>query len=175
MKRADNTPQRSLQSIPAEKVQIIVTDLLQLHELGKCEDDAAVEERISQYFQLCRETSIRPGIESLSAALHVDRTTIWRWARGEGCSKRRSEAIASAKAMIASFVEQAMMSGQINPVTGIFLSKNWLGYSDTYVLEQGQQTAQLTPSRTPEEIAAEIERDIPLDIGYDENEREVLT
>ena len=130
MARANNTPQRALAEIPPAKVQMLVTDLMQLHNMGKCETDGEVETRISQYFQLCRETSIRPGIESLSAALHIDRATLWRWEQGQGCSPRRTEAIRSAKSMIASYIEQASLQGLVNPVTAIFLSKNWLGYKD---------------------------------------------
>ena len=168
MARANNTPQASLANIHPEKVQAIVSDLLQLHSLGKCETDEEVETRIEQYFELCRNTSIRPGIESLSTALHIERTTLWKWSQGIGCSARRAEAIRSAKSMIGSFLEQATMQGQINPVSGIFLSKNWLGYKDSFLFEQ-EVARPNTPTMTPEQIAAtleQIEKDIPIDPEY---------
>lgn len=161
--RADNTPQNALKTVPGEKVRVIVTDLLQLHEMGKPETDREVEARISQYFELCRETSIRPGVESLAAALHIDRTTLWRWEQGEGCSQRRTEAVQGAKGMISAFIEQAALQGQINPVTSIFLMKNWMRYQDNYSFEGSPQPLRFAPSMSPEEIAARIEQDIPLD------------
>jgi hypothetical protein len=165
MARANNVPQRSLEQIPPGKVQTIITDLLQLHEMGKPETDGEVEARISQYFQLCRETSIRPGIESLSAALHIDRTTLWRWEQGQGCSQRRMEAVRAAKSLINSFIEQAMMSGTINPIPALFLAKNWMGYKDSYLFEQqGQQDTQPYAHLTPEEVRQRIEQDIPIDV-----------
>lgn len=170
MARANNTPQRSLEQLPPEKVQMIVTDLLQLHEMGKPETDGEVETRISQYFQLCRETSIRPGIESLSAALHIDRTCLWRWEQGQGCSQRRMEAVRAAKSLINSFIEQAMMSGQINPIPALFLAKNWMGYKDSYLFEQ-EAARPNKPLMTPEEIEMQlkrIEQDIPIDSDYEQ-------
>jgi hypothetical protein len=169
MARANNTPQRSLDEIPAHKVQVIVGDLLALHELGKPETDGEVENRISDYFNLCRQTTIRPGVESLSAALHIDRTTLWRWEQGEGCSRRRMEAVRAAKSMINSFVEQAMMSGQINPIPALFLAKNWMGYKDSYLFEsQERQNANPYASMTPEQIAEQLRKDIPIDDEIDE-------
>ena len=162
MARANNTPQAQLEKLPPEKVKMIVGDLLQLHSLGRCENDEEVETRISQYFELCRNTSIRPGIESLSSALHIDRVTLWKWSQGQGCSARRAEAVRSAKSMIYSFLEQAGMQGQINPIPFCFLSKNWMGYKDSYMFEE--QAAKLnSPKMTPAEIQAQIEADIPID------------
>lgn len=161
--RADNTPQNALKTVPGEKVRVIITDLLQLHEMGKPETDAEVEARISQYFQLCRETSIRPGVESLAAALHIDRTTLWRWEQGEGCSQRRTEAVQGAKSMISAFIEQASLQGALNPVTSIFLMKNWMKYQDNYSFEGSPQPVRLAPTMSPDEIAQRIEEDIPLD------------
>lgn len=120
----------SIDTIEPSKAKIVICDLLQLHEMGKCNSDAEVEQRLQDYFELCRNTSLRPGVESMSAALHIDRATLWRWEQGQGCSPRRTEAIRSAKSMIASYVEQASLQGLLNPVTAIFLSKNWLGYKD---------------------------------------------
>ena len=163
--RANNTPQNGLSQIQPEKVKMIVSDLMELHELGACENDQDVEERIQLYFQLCRNTSIRPGVESLAAALHCDRATVWRWEQGQGCTPRRTEAIKGAKAMISAFVEQAALSGQLNPVSAIFLMKNWMRYTDSYLLDTPQR-AQQYQGMTPEEIAAQIEADIPLDEDF---------
>lgn len=155
-------PQASIETVPAGRVQAIVTDLLQLHDMGVCKDDDEVEARIDAYFRLCQASSIRPGIESLSAALHIDRSGLWRWSKGNGCSKRRQEAVNMAKGFIAAYLEQASLQGQVNPVTGIFLMKNWLGYKDTQTVEDARANS-TRPNMTPSEILEQIEKDIPLD------------
>ncbi len=163
MGRANNTPQGSLEQVAAVRVKAIVSDLLQLHRMGKPVTDDEVEDRINQYFELCQATSIRPGIESLSTALCIDRTTFWRWSQGQGCSKYRTDTINRAKGLVSAYLEQATLQGLINPVSSIFMLKNWAGYSDTYQIEQGLISKQPYASLTPEEIARKIEQDIPLD------------
>lgn len=151
-----------IDAIEPSKAKIVICDLLQLHEMGKCNTDDEVEQRLKDYFELCRNTSLRPGVESMAAALHIDRVTLWRWEQGEGCSPRRTEAIRSAKSMIASYIEQASLQGLVNPVTAIFLSKNWLGYKDQVQYEHIRQNNQYQ-GMSPEEIEARLAADIPLD------------
>lgn len=131
-----NFPQSKLDAIPAETVGDIVMSLRGLHELGKPANDDAVEMRIDQYFQICQNTKIRPGIESLCLALHISRQTLFNWSNGNGCSDRCMELIQSAKAFVAAYVEQAMLGGRISPPSGIFLMKNWLNYKDAISLEE---------------------------------------
>ena len=132
----NNYPQGQLEEIEPEAVQMIVSSLKELHELGRPQTDAEVEQRINDYFLFCEKSSIRPGIESLCLALHISRTTLFRWNNGNDCSEYRQELIQSAKSFIASFLEQAMLSGRISPPSGIFLAKNWLSYKDTISIEE---------------------------------------
>ena len=62
----------------------------------------------------------------------------------------RAEIIQGAKSIIDSFLEQAMLSGKVNPATGIFYCKNWLGYHDSISLEES-----LPMTRTQEALRAE--------------------
>lgn len=117
-------------------VQRIVSSLQELHNLGKPKTDQEVEDRIKKYFEFCEHSSIRPGIESLCLALHITRQTLFRWNVGEDCTERRKEAIQSAKSFISAFIEQASISGRLNPATSIFLMKNWMNYKDTISMEQ---------------------------------------
>jgi hypothetical protein len=87
-------------------------------------------------------------------ALHVSRTTLYRWANGEDCSQARQEVIQTAKAFISAFIESALMNGKISPPSGIFLMKNWCNYKDTISIEEnsissGNHTQQLTASQLP--------------------------
>lgn len=132
----NNYPQSGLDDVPPAQVREIVSSLRQLHDLGKPQSDAETEERINAYFEFCERSSIRPGIESLCLSLHISRTTLFRWNNGQDCSERRKELIQTAKSFIAACLEQYFLSGKINPATGIFLAKNWMGYRDTISLEE---------------------------------------
>ena len=132
----NNYPQSGLDDVPPAQVREIVSSLRQLHDLGKPVTDAETEERINAYFEFCERSSIRPGIESLCLSLHISRTTLFRWNNGQDCSERRKELIQTAKSFIAACLEQYFLSGKINPATGIFLAKNWMGYRDTISLEE---------------------------------------
>ena len=132
----NNYPQSNIDSMNPEKVQRIVNSLRELHDMGRPKTDQETERRIEDYFSLCEQSGLRPGVESLCLALHVSRTTLFRWCNGDDCSPYKQELIQSAKAFIAAFIEQALVSGQINPVSGIFLMKNWLNYKDKISIEE---------------------------------------
>lgn len=129
-------PQGTLDDVEPSVVQEIVTSLKELHDMGKPKTDDEVAERIDEYFAFCANSSIRPGVESLSMSLHIDRTTLFKWSKGINCSNERQEIIQSAKSFISAYIEQAMLGGKISPPSGIFLMKNWLNYKDTVSLEQ---------------------------------------
>ena len=132
----NNYPQAGLDNMEPAAVQQIVASLRELHELGRPKTDEEVAKRIDDYFDLCQRSSIRPGVESLCMALHISRTTLFRWNNGEDCSSYRQELIQSAKAFIGAFLEQAMLGGKISPPSGIFLMKNWLSYKDALSIEE---------------------------------------
>lgn len=128
-------PQGQLEDLSKCEVSQIITSIMELHDKGKPETDEEVSERIQQYFDFCSYSSIRPGFETLSMALHVSRGTVFNWMNGIGCSKQRQEILEDARTVIHSFLEQALLSGKISPPSGIFLAKNWMGYKDTVSFE----------------------------------------
>lgn len=148
-----NFPQLALDTMEPNAVRQIVNSLQELHQMGKPETDFEVEDRINQYFRFCENSSVRPGIESLCLSLHITRTTLFNWANGIGCSDVRKELIQSAKAFIASFLEQATLQGKLNPASSCFLFKNWCNYKDTISLEeavpQGDTNKALSASDLP--------------------------
>ena len=132
----NNYPQSGLDDLEPAAVQQIVTSLKELHDLGRPQTDEETKQRIDEYFSFCERSSVRPGIESLCLALHISRTTLFRWNNGEDCSRYKQELIQSAKSFIGAFLEQAMLGGKISPPSGIFLMKNWLNYKDTIGIEE---------------------------------------
>lgn len=136
MSNLPNSKLKDLENEHPQAVQQLVSSLKELHEMGRPQTDHEVQERIDKYFEFCEKSSVRPGIESLCLALHISRTTLYRWSIGEDCSVQRAECVQSAKTFISAFIEQASLSGKLNPATSIFLMKNWMNYKDAYSLEQ---------------------------------------
>ena len=147
----NNLPTKKLSELESATVQGIVTNVKQLYDKGKPETDEEVAQRIDEFFGLCERTSLRPGIETMCMSLHISRQTLLNWSRGDGCSRERKELVNGARAFIHAFLEQASLSGKLNPATSIFLLKNWCGYRDTVIYQA--QTNELLPSERAEIIA----------------------
>lgn len=149
-----NYPTTQMNDLEPDFVAETIENLRQLNNLGKPKTDVELTDRIDQYFKFCQNTGSRPGIESLCMALSITRTTLFNWNNGINCTPERQEIIIKAKAFIASFMEQAILRGKLNPASGIFLMKNWLNYKDTYSFEEAAETQpQQKPLRTAAEIA----------------------
>ncbi len=145
-----------LDAVPKEKSQQITCNLLQLHQKGKPQTNEELSQRINDYLIFCGESSIRPGIESLCMALHISRTTLFRWSHGEDCDRQRQELVNDAKTFIASWLEQASLSGAVNPATAIFLQKNWFSYKDTISLEEATGAEPIIQKLSNTQLAARL-------------------
>lgn len=133
---AGKSPQGQLTELNPEKVRAIIHSLRELYDLGRPETNEELRQRIDMFFQFCEESSLRPGIQVLCTALHISRTTLFRWSNGEDCDAERREIIGMARSFIASFLEQVTLGGQVSPPVGIFLLKNWCSYKDTVSIEE---------------------------------------
>ena len=96
-----------------------------------------VKERMGMYFALC--------------AFGVDRKTIWAWANGVDSKTLPAESrnlIRKAYQLLNAQMESYMQNGKINPVAGIFLMKNNMGYADKQevVLTPNQQLGDQVPA-----------------------------
>lgn len=152
MAHVDNTPQSALSEIPAETMTQIVQNVDRLRKMPKVKTDQELIDRIDTYFSLCAESGVRPGVESLALSIGISRQQLWRWKNGQECSGTRAEIIQKAMQAMAVAWEQMTMKGQINPVTAIFLGKNWYAYSDSYRFETDQLEHDNGTQSTPEEI-----------------------
>lgn len=109
---------------------------LELMKLGTLKDKNSVEEveqRIEDYFIICSRNGYRPSVASLALAFGIDRVTLFNWINGVGGVKNPEviNTIKKVYAVINAQYEEMMNSGKINPVAGIFLMKNNLGYKDS--------------------------------------------
>lgn len=103
-------------------------------------DAQAVEERLSQYFDICARNGMKPNIAGLASALGISRQYIWEIANNKtNVSQKVVYTIKKAQQLINQMMEDYMMAGKINPVSAIFLMKNNMGYKD-------QQEVVLSPN-----------------------------
>lgn len=129
-----------------------------------------VQDAIINYFTTCQRNHIRPGNLGLYAALGMSRQDYSNVIHGKVKNKVNPACIdmlKKATRAIGAYRENLASEGKINPVTYIFMSKNYDGLTDT---QQIEVTAAPGPaaSMTPEEIAHQIEQDIPIDAEYTE-------
>lgn len=102
-----------------------------------------VRERIGQYFRLCAEDDMKPSVAGMALAFGINRRTLWKWVNGIECAyipPESRDTLKKAYNFLNSQMENYMQNGKINPVAGIFLMKNNMGYSD-------KQELVLTPNQ----------------------------
>jgi len=104
-------------------------ELLKLPEINR-DNIEEVEERIYLYFEKCIENDVKPGVAGLCLALGITRQAWSMWGAGERRNPEYQELVRKTRLVMESIMEQYMLQGKINPVTGIFLLKNNFGYKD---------------------------------------------
>lgn len=96
-------------------------------------DNEEVKKRTAMYFNLCEQNDMKPSVEGLALAYGINRKMLWKYANGvdsafipEECRDTLKKAYTIINGMMADY----MQNGKINPVAGIFLMKNNMGYTD---------------------------------------------
>ena len=135
IKRPDKAIAGSVHTEPGENTRYILHDM-KLSNLP-CIDinnTTAVSSRINQYFSICAEDDIKSSVASLALAFGFSRFVLFDMLNGRNKSITNSESLHTIKKAydsINSYYEHMMNNGKINPVAGIFLMKNNMGYKDT--------------------------------------------
>ncbi len=93
-------------------------------------DIEQVKERCGWYFQHCINDDVRPTVAGISNALGISRRTFHRWCIGSERGKTHTEYIQRIRNILEEMMEDYMLNGKINPVSGIFLMKNNFEYQD---------------------------------------------
>ena len=134
-------------------------------------DPKQVEQRVMDYFTACAEDDMKPSVAGAALAFGIDRATLWKWCNGVESAYIPAESrsfIKKAYLMLNVQMEDYMQNGKINPVAGIFLMKNNLGYAD-------KQEVVLTPNQqgqdevSPEELKRKYLSDVAGVITEDED------
>lgn len=158
MSRNSNFPNAQLDNVPSEVVTKMIENVEELSSLGKitrsADMDEEFEKRVKQFLDLCKRKGLRPGIESLCAALGTSRAELHNWKNGiGGTSERRQESVKQVVQLIHAFLEQLGMGGKLNPAAYIWLCKNWMGYTDSIIIDTKETTNNI-PELSREEIHA---------------------
>lgn len=137
-------PDCNVQLAPGENTRYINHDL-RLWNLPDVDTTSKqdVTQRITDYFKICAEDDFKPSVAGLALAFGTDRMTLWRWCNGVESKFMPQEVRATVKKaynFITAQMENFMQNGKINPVAGIFLMKNNMGYTD-------KQEVILTPNQ----------------------------
>ncbi len=112
-----------------------------------------VLERVTLYFQTCADDDMKPSVAGLALAFGIDRRTLWKWINGiqsDFVAAESRDALKKAYQILNAQMENYMQNGKINPVAGIFLMKNNMGYQD-------KQEVVLTPNQPLGDQASEKE------------------
>lgn len=129
-------PQQTIQAEPGENTKYILHDM-KLSALPAIDinNPEQMQQRITDYFTICSEDDIKPSVASLGLAFGVSRITLFKWVNGQApqalANNDSRNTLKRAYDSINSYYEHMMNNGRINPVAGIFLMKNNMGYKDT--------------------------------------------
>ena len=97
-------------------------------------DPEEVQQRVYEYFSLCAEHDMKPGVSAVGLALGLDRRRLWEihadQPKQPAIPKECKRIIKQVYNGLDVLWESWMQSGKINPVSGIFLGKNHFGYRD---------------------------------------------
>jgi len=98
-------------------------------------DPEQLRGRMLDYFQLCADHDMKPGVAAMALAFGMDRRRLWEInndipGRNVAMSDECRQIIKSAYNSLEALWEGYSLGGKINPVTAIFLGKNNFGYQD---------------------------------------------
>lgn len=114
-------------------------------------DGAAVWARTCQYFEMCSTMDEKPSVEGYALALGVDRRKLTKWLDGEAeVPEDTIKAISKGYQLLGAQMSSFMLNGKINPIAGIFLMRNNLGYTNVDKVEE---------EKKPEEDTAPVDAD----------------
>lgn len=129
-------------------------------------DVKAVEQRINDYFAECAASGLRPGNLGMYASLGMSKQEYHNMVTGKNKTKVSPaciDLIKKAARAIGVYREGLALEGKINPVTYIFMGKNYDGLQDQTQIEV-TSAAQTPVTITAEEArAALVEMDTDLE------------
>ena len=115
----------------------------------KIECGEVVEARCYDYLETCMRNEMKPTLAGLALAIGIGRQCLLDYINGNTPIPKENRAILQRyNTLLNSLMEDYMMNGKVNPVTGLFLSKNNFGYKDTQEFVVNNSNQEETPPET---------------------------
>ena len=117
-------------------------------------DPKQLSDRFIDYFQLCADHDMKPGVAAFALAVGLDRRRLWEInndvaGRNTTIPDECKQIIKTAYNSLEVLWESYSTGGKINPVTAIFLGKNNFGYQD-------KQEYVVTPNTMSQDTPVEV-------------------
>lgn len=161
-------PDEQVHTLPGDNTKYIDFNMI-LYKLDKTDMSNATEvaQRCEYYFALCAENDMKPNMASLAMALGLSRKCLYEYREGIiGKNPEVRDTLKKASYLLDAMMNEYMQNGKINPVSGIFLMKNNLGYTDKQEIVIKPQ-APLGEQIAPDALADKYRDSIPAEL--DEN------
>lgn len=168
-RKVRSRPDRTIQAEPGDNARYIRHNMM-LYNLDplSLDDAEEVKERTQTYFEICAENDMKPSVAGYALALGIDRTTLWKIINGIVVKPDAvRNALKRPYLVLNAQLEDYMQNGKVNPVTGIFLSKNHFAYQDKQEIEVA---ARQDETESPEQIEQKIRDAIPADFAVNDDE-----
>ena len=165
-KKVRKRPDSTVQAEPGDNAKYTRHNLM-LFQLApiSVEDEAETAERTATYFDICSQNDMKPSVAGYALALGISRVELWNLVTGTRVKPAGViNVLKRAYYMLNAQLEDYMQNGKVNPVTGIFLSKNHFAYQDKQEIEVA---AKQDAESSPEQLAQKYADAIPVD--YHEN------
>lgn len=151
-RRRSSRPNQTAQLEPGDNRKFI-SHSMEIAKLPPINTNKAeeVEERVMEYFSICIKNDMKPNMPGMALSLGTERQTLWRWINGVESNKPQEvrDTLKKAVSLLNIQMEDYMQNGKINPVSGIFLMKNNMGYQD-------KQEVIVTPNQVTEQTETNL-------------------
>lgn len=98
----------------------------------KIERGEIVQQRCYDYLETCMRNGMKPSVAGLALSIGVNRQTLLDYVNGITPIPKENRAILQRYyGLLNSLMEDYIQNGKVNPVAGLFLTKNNFGYKDT--------------------------------------------
>lgn len=133
--RPKKSEQMSVQAEPGDNKKYLMHNMAVnalANEPLDMTNEVKVAERVTAYYQLCAKNDMKPSVAGFALAMGVNRVQLWKWLNGEVkyIPENVRKLLERAYNVLNAQMEDYMQNGKINPVAGIFLMKNNMGYED---------------------------------------------
>lgn len=167
-KKVRKRPDSTVQAAPGDNSKYTRHNL-ELFKLKpiSLEDAEETAERTALYFDICDKNDMKPSVAGYALAIGIDRRTLWAYVAGRRVKPPEVvDVLKRAYYMLNAQMEDYMQNGKINPVAGIFLSKNAFGYVDKQEIEVAAKTdTDTSPAELEQKYADAIPADFTVDDG----------